>query len=83
MGPNARWDLGVTGWVWAFIRAGLSQWVIELLDAGDKTGPFENENWVANVWEFQLLHGAHRPLSFARYRRVVGIYFGESAAMFF
>ena len=66
MGPIAHWDLGVTGGVWAFIRAGLSQWVIELLDAGEKTGPFENENWVANVWKFQLLHGAIA-------RRVLGV----------
>ena len=72
MGPIARWVLGVTGWVWAFIWAGLPKWVIELLDAGDKAGPFENENWVANVWKFQLLHGAIRPLGFGRYRMVGG-----------
>ena len=43
---------------------------IELLGAGEQAGPFENENWVANVWKFQLLHGAHRPMGFWRYRRM-------------
>ena len=79
MGPIAHWVLGVTGWAWAFIWAGLSQWVIELLDAGDKAGPFGGENRVANVWEFQLLHVAHRPLGFGRYRRGLAIYSGGSS----
>ena len=65
----------------AFIRAGLSQWGIELLDAGKITGPLEEENWVANVWKLQLLHGPHRPLGFGRYRRGEGIYLGGSAPM--
>ena len=39
-----------------------------LLGAGGKVGPFENDNWVANVWGFQLLRGALRPLGFGRYR---------------
>ena len=81
MGPIARWVLGVTGWVWAFMRAGLSQWVIELLDAGEKSGPFENENWVANVWKCQLLRGVHLPLGFGGYRRSVGMYLGGSVPM--
>ena len=54
---------------------------IELLGAGSKAAPFENENCVANVWEFQLLHGAHRTLGFGRYRRVVGIYSGGPSPM--
>ena len=81
MGPIARWVLGFTGAVWAFIWAGLSQWVIELLGAAEKAGPFENENWVANVWKLQLLHGPHRPLGFGRYRRGVGICLGGSSPM--
>ena len=52
MGPVAHRVSGVTGWAWAFIRAGLSRWVIELLNTGEKAGPFENENWAANVWDF-------------------------------
>ena len=78
MGSIAHLVLGVTGGVWAFICAGLSRWVIELLDVGEKAGPLENEHWVANVWKLQLLHGAHRPLGFGRYRRGVGIYLGGS-----
>ena len=76
MGPIARWVLGVTGGVWAFIWAGLPQWVIELLDAGDKAGPFENEKWVDKVWKFHLLHGVHRTLGFGRYRMGCGDLFG-------
>ena len=78
MGPFARWVLGVTGWLGAIVRAGLSKWVIELLGEGEKACPFENENWVSNVSDFQLLHGAHRPLGFWRYRSVVGSYLGGS-----
>ena len=81
MGPIAQWVLGVTVGVWAFIRAGLPQWVIELLGAGEKAGPLENENWVVNVWKVQLLHRAHRPMGFGRYRRGVGIYSGGSVPM--
>ena len=77
MDSIARWVSGVTGGAWAFIWAGMCQW-LGLLDAGEKTGPFENENWVPNVWEFQLLHGVHPPLGFGRYRRGVGIYSGGS-----
>ena len=58
MGPVAHRVSGVTGWAWAFIRAGLSRWVIELLNTGEKAGPFENEDWVPNVGELHLLHGA-------------------------
>ena len=43
------------------------------MGAGEEEGPFENENWVPNVWKFQLLPVAHRPLDFGRYRRGVGI----------
>ena len=67
--------------MWAFIREGLPQWVIELLGAGEEADPFENENFVANVWKFQLLHGAYRPLGFGRYRTGVGIYSDGSAPM--
>ena len=81
MGPIARWFSGVTGGVWAFIWAGMPKWVIELLGAYEKAGPFENENWVDNAWELQLLHGAHRPLGFGRYRGGVGIYSGGSVPM--
>ena len=81
MGPIARWFSGVTGVMWVCIWVGLPRWVIELSGAGAKAAPFENENWVSNVWEFQLLDGAHRPLGFGRYRRVVGIYLGGSVAM--
>ena len=80
MGPIARWVSGVTGWVWGFIRAFLPQW-LELLGAVGKAAPFENESWAPNVWELQLLHGAHRPLGFGRYRMGVGIYSGVSAPM--
>ena len=71
---GARRPLAFGRYRFFFIWAGLPRWVIELLDAGEKAGPFENENWVANVWECQLLHGAHRPLGFGRYRRGVGLY---------
>ena len=81
MEPIPHWVLGVTGGVWAFSWAGLPQWVIELLGAGEKADPFENENWVANVWKFQLLHGTHRPMGFGRYRMGVGIYLGGSFPM--
>ena len=48
-GSVARWFAGVTGGAWAFIWAGIPQGVIELLDAGGKTGPFVGENWASNV----------------------------------
>ena len=40
-------DFGVTGEVRAFVWAGFPRRVIELLGAGEKAGPFENENRVA------------------------------------
>ena len=43
--------------MWAFILAGLSQWNNELLETDEEAIPFENNNWVANVWEFPLLLG--------------------------
>ena len=49
---------GVTGGLWAFNWAGLSQWVNELLGAGEKECSIKNDKWVANVWKYQLLHGA-------------------------
>ena len=52
-----------------------------MTDAGDKAGPLENENFVSNVWEFQLLHVTHRPLGFVRYRGSLGIYSGGSVPM--
>ena len=81
MGPIAHWVSGVTGGAWEFSWAGLPQWVIELLGTGEKAGPYENEDRFANVWKFQLLRGAHRPLGFGRYRRGVGIYLGWSSPM--
>ena len=75
MGPIAHWVSVVTGGLWGFIWAGLSQWR-GLLDACEKADPLEDENWVDNVWELQLIRGAHRPLGFARYRMRGGIYLG-------
>ena len=81
MGPIGRWFSGVTGGARAFIWAGLSREVSALSGAVEKAGPFENENWVANVWELQLLHGARRPLFFGRYRRGAGVYLAGSVPM--
>ena len=81
MGPIARGVLVVT---WG--RGDLFGRVCpdELLDfwaPAKKAGPPENENWVDNVWKFQLLRGAHRPMGFWRYRMGVGIYSGGSSPM--
>ena len=64
--PSASYYIGpppLSSWsyrrAWAFILAGLSQWVSEFLGACGKAYPLENDNdnLAANVWEFQLLHG--------------------------
>ena len=64
-----RWVSVVTRSAWAWIWAGLPRRVIELSGTSEKAGPFDNENGVANFWEFQLLHGPRRPLGIGRYRR--------------
>ena len=43
---------------------------IELLGAGWEAAPVENGHWGATGGEFQLFHGAYRPMGFGRYRGV-------------
>ena len=81
MEPVAQWVSGVTVGCGHLFGQVCPSELSNYWEPAKKTGPLEKENWVDNIWNFQLLHGGHRPLGFGRCRMGVGIYLGRATPM--
>ena len=81
MGAIAHWVLGVAGGVWAFSRAGLPQWVIELLGAGEKKARWGTRTGLLTSGNPSYFMGSIARWVLGVTGGGVGIYLGGSARM--